>query len=130
MIMNIEKRETMEQVHKWSFRITTNHKRYFFSFTRSSSSLVVDKKKRETRGRIIGPFLFLVLEKERERTVSWTEQSVCVFSRCSSRKAMFINELLVVSVLLLIFITRYQTYSLLLQPFYWNQTTFRYRKQN
>ncbi|CAF0784482.1 unnamed protein product [Adineta steineri] len=38
---------------------------------------------------------------------------------------MFINELLVVSVLLLIFITRYQTYSLLLQPFYWNQTTFR-----
>jgi hypothetical protein len=38
---------------------------------------------------------------------------------------MFINELLVVSVLLLIFITRYQTYSLLLPPFYWNQTTFR-----
>ncbi|CAF0819558.1 unnamed protein product [Rotaria sp. Silwood1] len=38
---------------------------------------------------------------------------------------MFINELLVVSILLLIFITRYQTYSLLLQPFYWNQTTFR-----
>jgi len=31
----------------------------------------------------------------------------------------------VVSVLLLIFIARYQTYSLLLQPFYWNQTTFR-----
>ncbi len=85
MIMNIEKRETMEQVHKWSFRITTNHKRYFFSFTRSSSSLVVDKKKRETRGRIIGPFLFLVLEKEktgreRERERSVEQSRVYVYS--------------------------------------------------
>jgi hypothetical protein len=31
MIMNIAKRETMEQVHKWSFRITINNKRFLFS---------------------------------------------------------------------------------------------------
>jgi hypothetical protein len=30
--MNIEKRETMEQVHKWSFRITTNNKRFFLFY--------------------------------------------------------------------------------------------------
>lgn len=63
---------------------------------------------------------------ERERSVEASRQRIRVFSRCSGRKAMFINELAVVSVLLLILITRYQTSSLLLPPFYWNQTTFRY----
>lgn len=38
---------------------------------------------------------------------------------------MFINDLLVVSVLLLIFISNYPTSSILLPPFYWNQTSFR-----
>lgn len=63
--------------------------------------------------------------RRKERTVSWAECR-CVFSRCSSRKTMFITDLLVVSVLLLIFISNYPTSSVLLPPFYWNQTSFRY----
>jgi hypothetical protein len=90
--MNIEKRETMEQVHKWSFRITTNHKRYFFSFTRSSSSLVVDKKKRETRGRIIGPFLFLVLEKERERENGQLNRAECMCIQSMQQQKGYVHQ--------------------------------------
>ncbi|CAF2127500.1 unnamed protein product [Rotaria magnacalcarata] len=38
---------------------------------------------------------------------------------------MFIKDLFVISILLLIVIVRHQIHSLILQPFYWNQTTFR-----
>jgi hypothetical protein len=80
--------------------------------------------------RIIGPFLFLML-KDREREREKGEENgqlkgiECIFSQCSDRETMFINELVVVSIFLLIFIVRQQIHSLILPPFYWNQTTFR-----
>ena len=64
---------TMKQVHKCLFRITTNNERFSFSLLFGLLLLwlsIKGKRERERdseRGRIIGPFLFLLWENDREK---------------------------------------------------------------
>ena len=84
-----------------------------------------EKREERERRRIIGSFLSFSWRSENGQLNRLKYAYELVVSRCSGRKTMHIRQLLVIAHFFLTILIKYQIQSIILRPFYWNQTTFR-----